>query len=128
METHFCKLLPVLFLLTITTNLFAESPLQDRSVNIYSPSKWLKNKADDSLYVKITGDQLSKKQTEKLSEELKKQQGVNSVKINFELATANIHFDSKLISTGKLLNIINTFKSSNGEQKYRAIVIKDSSY
>ncbi|WP_133159414.1 hypothetical protein [Solitalea longa] len=127
MKAYFSKVFTFIFLFIIALNGFAKSPTQSRSVNIYSASKWQKTKADDSLYVKITGEPLTKKQTARLADELKKQQGVNNIHINYELATANIHFDSKIVSSGKLIEIINSFKSSNGTQNYRAIVLKDSS-
>ncbi|UKJ07137.1 hypothetical protein [Solitalea lacus] len=127
MKTY--RIWAVIILISLIGQLvFAVSPRQSRkNVIIMSPPKRDRFYISDSLYVKITGERLNKKQAQQLSDELKKQKGVLNVNLNYELATASILFDAKTISSGRLTDVINSFQSAKGGAKFRAIIINDSS-
>lgn len=121
----------VVFLLTICFQSFAEIAYPEQSrkgVIILPPTKFRKIQTTDSLFVKISGDRLTRKQAQQLIGELQKQKGVVKANVNYELNTAQITFVANTITSNRLSDIINTFKSPQGQSKYKAVIMYDSTH
>ncbi|MNE90461.1 hypothetical protein D3C80_1879790 [compost metagenome] len=80
------------------------------------------------MFVKISGDRLTRKQAQQLIGELQKQKGVVKANVNYELNTAQITFVANTITSNRLSDIINAFKSPQGQSKYKAVIMYDSTH
>lgn len=121
----------IIFLLAICFQATAETskPEQSRKgVIILPPPKFKKIQMTDSLFVKINGDRLTRKQAQQLIGELQKQKGVVKANVNYELNTAQITFVANMITSNRLSDIINAFKSPQGQSKYKAVIMYDSTH
>ncbi|AFD08071.1 hypothetical protein [Solitalea canadensis] len=127
----FRSIITFVILITICFQSAANSyyPEQSRKgVVVLHPVKFKKTQGADSLSVKISGDRLTRKQAQQLTSELQKQKGVVKVQVNYELNTAQISFVANQVTSNQLSTIINSFKSPQGQSKYKAIIMYDSTH